>query len=75
MSDDKELYKTLGALLEGVKDIKDELKFMHNERTEDRRDIKDIDKRLQSVEKRQYTIIIAATAVWAGIVMLVRKYL
>ena len=75
MSEDKELYKMLGELIAGQKDIKDELKFMHKERSGDRKDLKDIDKRLQNVEKRQYTIVVIATAIWTMIVYSIKKYL
>lgn len=74
-SDDKELYKMLGALVQSNEDIKDELKFIHASLNKKDGDVKDLDKRLQNVEKRQYTIVIVATAVWGVIVMMVRKYL
>lgn len=83
--DDKELYQTLGALLESSKDVKDELKFIHKAIVEDRADMKALDlrlqkaddaldERLQSVEKKQYAIWVVATVVWAAIVALFNKY-
>lgn len=75
MSDDKELYEKLGALIQGDKDIKDELKFIHKTIVDDRKDFKDLETRVRNVEKRQYTIVILATAVWAGIVLLVKKFI
>ena len=84
--DDKDLYQTLGALLESSKDVKDELKFIHRAIVEDRADMKaldlrlqkaddDLDLRLQSVEKKQYAIWILATIVWTGIVAFFNKFI
>lgn len=75
MSDDKELYTMLGKLVQGNEDIKDEMAFIHKAIVEKDNDIKEIDKRLQNVEKRQYSLVLIATAAWTLIVYSIKKYL
>lgn len=70
-----ELYEKLGALIQSNQDIKGELKFIHKTIIEDKKDLQALDRRLQAVEKKQYTIVVLATFVWGIIVLGVKKFL
>lgn len=72
--EDKELYLTLGQLLQSNKDIKEELQFIHKAILAEKGKIEALDVRVQSLEKRQYAAIVLASAFWGVVVSIIQKF-
>lgn len=66
-----ELIGSVKSLIEDVKNLRGDIRSLYNS---SEKEIEDLENRVQKLEKRQYTIVIIATALWTGILAWIKNW-